>query len=412
MRFHNEIVRFSFAGIPMVGNLGNGYAIGLTAEGGQVCDRLLVEDVSDQEIAQVDEALYQHLCNAGFFDEGVFPQTLRSAYVHVTQRCNLDCVGCYSLDEHRNTLEDASTENFKTALDKLAKGGLSGVIISGGEPFLREDLADLAIYAKQECGIASVSIISNGTCLSVSQLEKMVRYIDQVAISFDGSSADDVAYIRKVQRFDRLVEAVKAIQQIGIRSHIITTIHAKNISAMKRYAELGRELGVTISYSLLSCSACSSELEDLMPKEESLKLLAHELIALNREGASVNDAPVGSNLTVKNICGAGRSTLSVGADGTVYPCHMLHDSSLAMGNIFYDDIESILKSPVADKFRRLSVEDFDDCKDCGYRWVCGGGCRGRSYTAFGNLHSKDAYCDMITEFYDIIGEQLNATYGS
>lgn len=395
----------------MVGNLNNGYAIGLTPEGGQICDRLMVEDVSDQEIAQVDEALYQHMCNAGFFDKQETPSSLKSAYVHVTQRCNLECVGCYSLDDNRNNMSDASTEDLKTALRKLAEGGLSGVIISGGEPFLRKDLADLVIYAKQECGIASVSIISNGTCLDVSQLEKMAHCVDQVAISFDGSSPAEKAYIRKVQRFDQLVEAVKVIQQIGIRSHIIATIHAKNISEMKQYSALGRELGVTVSFSLLSCSACSSELEDLMPDDKDLKQLACELFSMSGEGTSVNDAPVGSNITVKNICGAGKSTVSVGADGMVYPCHMLHDPDLTLGNIFTDDIQDILNSPITDQFRALSVENIDDCKACDYRWICGGGCRGRSYTAYGNIHSKDAYCGMITELYDKVGAQLNAVYG-
>ncbi len=51
------------------------------------------------------------------------------------------------------------------ALDELAAAGLATLIISGGEPFLRDDLPDIVAYAKRTCGIKSVTVLSNGTCL-------------------------------------------------------------------------------------------------------------------------------------------------------------------------------------------------------------------------------------------------------
>ena len=47
MRFTEEVVLFDFAGIPMVGCLGTGYAIGLTEQGAAVCARMLEEDVPE-----------------------------------------------------------------------------------------------------------------------------------------------------------------------------------------------------------------------------------------------------------------------------------------------------------------------------------------------------------------------------
>ena len=40
MRFSDQVVAFDFAGIPMVGNMNTGYAIGLTAEGAAACEGL------------------------------------------------------------------------------------------------------------------------------------------------------------------------------------------------------------------------------------------------------------------------------------------------------------------------------------------------------------------------------------
>lgn len=65
MRFTEEVVLFDFAGIPMVGCLGTGYAIGLTEQGAAVCARMLEEDVPEDDVTAVDPALLEHLARGG-----------------------------------------------------------------------------------------------------------------------------------------------------------------------------------------------------------------------------------------------------------------------------------------------------------------------------------------------------------
>ena len=96
MQFVDEVVLFDFADIPMVGSLDTGYAIGLTGEGAAVCERLQKEDVPEEDIAAVDPALLEHLIKGGFFETAKKDRRVLSAYLHVTQRCNLHCAGCYS----------------------------------------------------------------------------------------------------------------------------------------------------------------------------------------------------------------------------------------------------------------------------------------------------------------------------
>ena len=196
MRFTEEVVLFDFAGIPMVGCLGTGYAIGLTEQGAAVCARMLEEDVPEDDVTAVDPALLEHLARGGFFQRVVAEPRVLSAYLHVTQRCNLACAGCYSLDEHRNRLADAPLADMKRAVEGLAAAGLSQLIISGGEPLLREDLPDIVEHAKRACGIASVTVLSNGTRMTEEALERLAPNVDCVSVSFDGCSAAAPAYIR------------------------------------------------------------------------------------------------------------------------------------------------------------------------------------------------------------------------
>ena len=49
MQFGPSVVLFGFCGIPMAGNLANGFAVGLTAEGFALCQRFACENVPDEE---------------------------------------------------------------------------------------------------------------------------------------------------------------------------------------------------------------------------------------------------------------------------------------------------------------------------------------------------------------------------
>ena len=408
MRFRDQVVAFDFAGIPMVGNMNTGYAIGLTAEGADVCERLLREEVAETEVAAVDAALLEHLVRGGFFSDEKPADAVVSAYLHVTQRCNLNCVGCYSYDDQRNCLPDAPLDAIERALDELTAAGLATLIISGGEPFLRDDLPDIVAYAKRTCGIKAVTVLSNGTCLAEGALAALAPNVDCVSISFDGCSASAPAYIREEQRFDELVAAVKAVQAAGIQAHIIPTVHARNIDDLAEYVRLSKDLGATLNFSLLTCEPNDEVLGGLLPGESELRMLGRALLTLdNGKPLPAMDAPVGVNLTVKRNCGAGCKSLSVDADGTIYPCHMLHRPELAMGNAFTGAVLDALQTDVSRTFQTLDAEKFEDCGACRYLRICGGGCRARSLFESGNLESKDSYCLMTQEFYDVLGKAMS-----
>lgn len=409
MRFGDQAVLFDFEGIPMIGNMNTGYAIGLTPEGKEICQRLMREDVPPAEIVAVDEALFQHLGIGGFFGYKKQDDALKSAYIHITQRCNLQCVGCYSLDDDRNALADAPTEKINHAIAQLASAGIGQIVISGGEPFLRDDLAAIAAFAKIECGVPQVVVLSNGVGLAAHQLKRVAPFVDRVSISFDGCSADSKAYIRGEQRYAELVGAVEAVKAASIPAHIIATIHAKNVDDVRNYLSMAERLGATISFSLLSCPCNDGALKELIPGERELKKLARSMLTLGEGGPlPVSDSPIGANLTVKGSCGAGFRTVSVGADGTVYPCHMLHRKDLAMGNLFTDTLHGVLTSEVGRGFRSLRTEDFEDCAGCEYERLCGGGCRARSLYEYESLKSPDSYCVMMKEFFSGFGSMLNS----
>lgn len=412
MRFTDEVVSFKFADIPIVGCLHTSAVIGLTEAGSTVCERLHHEDVPEEDIALVDANLLEHLKSGGFFGDIPTNEHVLSSYLHVTQRCNLNCAGCYSLDKDRNTLKDAPLKNIQRALDGLTEEGVKHVVISGGEPFLRDDLPSIVKYAKKNCALSKVTVLSNGLCFTEQTLSRLAPYVDCVSVSFDGCSANAPAYIRQNQRFDELVAAVQAVRKAGIPAHILPTVHAKNIANLADYVALSKELGATLNFSLLTCEPNDKTLGGLLPQDKELQALGLSLLTLNDgQPAAAMDTPASTSLTVKRNCGAGHKTLSVAADGTIYPCHMLHRREMAMGNAFTGSVSDALKSDVSSIFRHLDASQFEECESCRHLYICGGGCRARSLYKTGSLTAKDSYCTMTTTFYDALGEVMATSLG-
>ena len=403
MRFGSNAIMFEAFSVPMVGNAATGYLIGLTPEGAAVCRRMLAEEVAPEEVAAVDPHLPEHLERGGFLASQEVPCALRSAYLHVTQACNLDCAGCYSRDEHRNRSRDLPLEALCAIVDELAAQGVRHLVVSGGEPFLRDDLPDLVRHAKERAGIGSIDVLTNGTCVTTEKLEAMAPYVDRVSVSFDGLSADAPAPIRGRQLFDQLVGAVRAIQAAGIAAHIIPTIHRGNASDIAAYSALAAELGVTMNFSLLSAPGEDGSLAGLLPDEGTFAQLAASMLGTKEHPpVQVADVPSGTGLRLSLGCGAGCNGVSVGHDGRVYPCHMLHDPALALGSL----APGAFDAPDFSELRQVTVDEVEDCRDCELKYLCGGGCRARAYHATGSLHARDPYCALMQEHYRLLFQKM------
>ncbi len=129
--------------------------------------------------------------------------------LEVTSRCNLNCTYCFAHGGERDL--QPSFEELCRRIDIIAeKGGGPLLQLTGGEPTLRDDLPELAAYAKK-AGCAYTQINTNG--IRLAEDEDYVRRlaeagVDIVFLQFDGT--DDVVY-RKLRGRDLLDVKLAAI---------------------------------------------------------------------------------------------------------------------------------------------------------------------------------------------------------
>lgn len=401
MKLAHDVELFSIGRIPAIGNLTTGGIIGLTTSGSALCAALAEGGITKNAATDFDPELIKRLERGRYLenDANVQPtfSRYRRAYLHVTQRCNLKCRFCYSDGPHRNTLDDPSLPELCSALDVLSELGVSRLTISGGEPFLRGDLAAIVQKAK-DCGIANIEIITNGTVAVREQLLMMGNSISAVYVSFDGCSEKDRAWLREDQRFKTLVKTLDRIEALNIRPGIIATVHKGNFPDINRYRHLAERYSADLKLSLL------------LTKDGSNEKLGLNEVQLNAFGKMEAIRNTEFHLQCKSNCGAGITTLSVDADGSVYPCHMLHLKRYCFGNAYRDSAQAIASSNVASLFKTICAKQFPGCKNCANRMICGGGCRARALYSNKNLFSKDPYCLLFSSYYSHITRKLEEQF--
>lgn len=99
---------------------------------------------------------------AGYFHivrERVRPRQFSSLFLFVTSRCNSLCRTCFYFDKLNSTddLSTAEIERISGTAPPFRK-----LWLSGGEPFLREELAEIVAMFVRRCGVQNVNLPTNG----------------------------------------------------------------------------------------------------------------------------------------------------------------------------------------------------------------------------------------------------------
>ena len=92
-------------------------------------------------------------------------------------------------------------------------------------------------------------------------------------------------------------------------------------------------------------------------------------------------------------CSIGDGELSISCTGDVYPCQLLHNENFYLGNIHENSLEEIYNSDKNNRFKTHTVECIDKCRDCDFKYLCGGACQARHFSETGNIDNAGNFCE-------------------
>jgi len=323
----------------------------------------------------------------------------------LTRRCNLNCPTCqedchpsFGTTEH----QELSLEEARFVIDELTYLDKAlTVVISGGEPMLREDIFDIIAYAA-EGGFRTV-MQTNGTLLTEKNLEYLkeagLRGIKVTIDSTDKQLHDSFRGLPGT--WDLAVSALQKAIELGFETEMDVTIRKDNIHEVQQLLQLAIQMQVKrINYLFLKCEGgiVTSELDasaalDLAKKIAYLqkqtlpiKIHAYCIPFINR---FIEKKDTDAMAKVKG-CPAGRHTMRLTPEGIVTPCPFLY---IKAGDLRRNSLVDIWKN--AEIMIKLRSQHYRGrCDRCNYKDVCGG-CRARALDKLGDFMAEDPLCDYI-----------------
>ena len=352
------------------------------------------------------------------------PSTTLSAWLHLSDACNLNCAYCYL--PHANA--DMSFETGQSAIDATFRSasahGYRSVKFkyAGGEPLLRlPQLLDLHRYARQNAEQRNLTldgvVITNGTLLTADIIKQLKELGLRVTISFDHLPDETHPCPsqegKRTQRNysdgrDASADAMRGIEtalEYGLTPDISITVSGRNVAQLPELLEwvLAKDLPFSLNfYRDPSTSLRVTERQDLQLKEAQFiegMLAAYKVIETNLPQrsllASLADM---ANFAAPHLrrCSVGHSYLVFDTEGHISKCQMQIDRPVA--DIHSDDPLGAVRA-AQDGIRNLTVDEKDGCQDCQWKYWCAGGCPLETYRMTGRYDVKSPHCSIYKALY-------------
>ena len=169
--------------------------------------------------------------------DGPSLQQLPLVTLYLTERCNSRCVTC---DYWRHGRTDISLEAVSRLLPSLHQLQTRVALISGGEPLLNPQWAEIAQLLKAR-GL-KLWLLTSGLSLAKHAVQ-VSQLFEAITASLDGADAATYAAIRGLDAFDRVCTGIRAAAGSGVPVSVRVTIQAANYRQFPAFIELARRLG-------------------------------------------------------------------------------------------------------------------------------------------------------------------------
>jgi radical SAM protein with 4Fe4S-binding SPASM domain len=305
---------------------------------------------------------------------------------NITLRCPLKCSHCYVDAGDKETDGVLSTEEAFSVIDQIRATGRPVVVLSGGEPLLRDDVYDIARYGTKQ-GLRMV-MGTSGYLIDHDVAGKLSDAgIRSVAISLDSKNATLHDSFRGFPGvWERAVAAIGHCRDAGIGVQINMSVMRSAMSEVEDVIGLGTSLGV-MDYQLFFPvpTGRARQIEPRSP-EEYEDLIRQILIRYRDSNLNIRPtcAPqfrrIAEEIGIQNPawgrgCLAGITYCRIFANGDVTPCPYLPVSA---GNVRTTPFEEIWNnSPLFAALRNPRLLT-GKCGHCEFKTTCGG-CRARAY---------------------------------
>ncbi len=286
----------------------------------------------------------------------------------LTRRCNYRCRGCNVWRNQENS-EELSVEEIKKGLEALRQLGVMELVLSGGNPLLREDIGEIIDYASQ---FFITTVYDNGS-LALEKIDAL-RAADFVAISLDTLDEKKNDYVKGVPgAWKKAMKAVETLRDEGIFVGVSPTISQLNLHEIVSFTRYFTDRDVPVWYCLYwydrpaedGLFGIGKKIDEFEIRDyKAVGKVCDELMAMKKEHQGVF-ITTKTLVALKRLfleeqrtwkCGALQSFLIIDHRGRVGGCHCREP----VASVF--DLPDVWDSDRFESYRR----EYSTCNRCAY----------------------------------------------
>lgn len=258
----------------------------------------------------------------------------KKIYIEITNNCNLNCSFCSKVTKPRRFM---TIDEFKEVLGKIKDYTDYIYLHIKGEPLLHPNIIDFINLA--DTYNLKVNLTTNATLISnhINELSKC-KNLNKINISLH-SENNIPNYL------DNIFNNVDKLNNITVIYRLWTLNNKKLDEKSTKIVEKIKEY-----YNL------SPEIVNKIINENNIKINSHIYVDKDNEF----DWPTVNNHKSEGYCYALKTQIGILADGTVVPCCLDSNGVIELGNIYKQDLESIINS---DRYKNLQ-KSFQNRKPC------------------------------------------------
>jgi AdoMet-dependent heme synthase len=308
----------------------------------------------------------------------------------ITRRCALACRHCRGAARDCDYADEFSTGECLQTVDALAAFSQPMIILTGGEPLMRDDLFDTARYATERG--CRVVLATCGHLVNAKVAEKLkASGVMAVSVSLDAATAEKHDAFRGIPgAYKKTVAALDHLKAAALPFQINTTVSKLNADELPQILSKAVDLGASVmDFFFLVPTGRGSGIADLALDPEA-RDHALEWIAQQAETAPIRikttcapqykkfetgnrQSAIGNSSPFRG-CMGGRGFVFISHTGMLQPCGFL---DLSCGDLRAADFdfESLYKKSEVFKTMR-TLNPF-------------AGCPARAYARTGNYTEKE-----------------------
>lgn len=307
-------------------------------------------------------------------------------FLELTDCCNLACRHCGSSCDPRNSTfldVDLTIETLRSVAEDFDAEKIM-VCFTGGEPLVHPRFFDIARSAV-DCGF-SWGMTTNGTLIDRHTAERLMdARMGSITVSIDGLEESHDWLRRSPGSYQRAVDGVRNLVELGIDVQVTTVVHKGNMEELEQVYTNMAELG-TASWRLVNIEPIgrAMAMRDLWLSQEEFGRLLSFIRDKRFDANVIMDVCFGCSHYLGTdferevrdnyfICGSGIYVGSVLCNGDIYSClDIERRPELVQGNVAIDRFGDVWKNRFQ-QFRENRTAKCGTCSECPDNRYCAGG---------------------------------------